>query len=199
MEVKRVSKGLYMGGYIAAVVVGFVLLVVGLVGLGFGGAMTERGGEAEHAGAIFAGVGILLMLIGVLVMLSGSVLWFILIYKMWAAIQDGGFARTTPGKAVGFMFIPFFNLYWMFQAFWGFSKDYNANIDSQTISAQRLPEGLFLTACILPLCGIIPFVSWLASIANIVVMIICVNYICNAINALADAEPVEAEVEQLQV
>jgi hypothetical protein len=58
----------------------------------------------------------------------GMVLQYILVYKFWQVIQDG-FARTTPGKAVGFLFIPFFNFYWWFVAFFGLSKDQNAYID----------------------------------------------------------------------
>jgi len=39
------------------------------------------------------------------------------VYKAWEAIQNGH-ARTSPGKAVGFLFIPCFSLYWMFPAYW---------------------------------------------------------------------------------
>jgi len=31
-------------------------------------------------------------------------------YQMWQAVPER-FRRTTPGKAVGFLFIPFFNFY----------------------------------------------------------------------------------------
>src|SRR5262249_1193601 len=48
----------------------------------------------------------------------------ILIYKAWDLIQDGR-PQTTPGKAVGFLFIPFFNLYWIFIAFRGLAEDLN--------------------------------------------------------------------------
>src|SRR4051812_41137726 len=47
-----------------------------------------------------------------------------LIYKSWAAIQDGQ-ASTSPAAAVGFCFVPFFNLYWVFQVWLGFAVDYN--------------------------------------------------------------------------
>lgn len=59
---------------------------------------------------------------------AGAVLQYILIYKFWQVIQDG-FARTSPGKAVGFLFIPFFNFYWMYVAYHGLAKDMNAYID----------------------------------------------------------------------
>ena len=39
----------------------------------------------------------------------GGVVNVVLWYKAWAALQDGH-ARTTPGKAVGLLFIPFFTV-----------------------------------------------------------------------------------------
>jgi hypothetical protein len=56
-----------------------------------------------------------------------SVLMFILIYHFWKAIQDG-YARTSAGKAVGFLFIPVFFYYWIFVVFYGLSQDLNAFI-----------------------------------------------------------------------
>src|SRR5688572_3268734 len=41
----------------------------------------------------------------------------VLLYKSWAAIRDGE-ARTSPAAAVGLSFVPFFNLYWIFQAWY---------------------------------------------------------------------------------
>lgn len=40
----------------------------------------------------------------------------VLLYRLWRLIPPEK-ARTTPGQAVGFMFIPLFNLYWAFVAF----------------------------------------------------------------------------------
>src|SRR5688572_19301652 len=37
----------------------------------------------------------------------------VMIYKMWAALPPSH-ARTSPGKAVGLLFVPLFNIYWMF-------------------------------------------------------------------------------------
>lgn len=56
------------------------------------------------------------------------VLLCILIYKLWKVVQDG-YASTSAGKALGFLFIPLFSYYWMFRAFWGLSKDLNGYID----------------------------------------------------------------------
>ena len=59
---------------------------------------------------------------------AGAVIQFIYIYKLWQIVQDG-FARTSPGQAVGFMFIPYFNYYWFLPVYHGLAKDMNAYID----------------------------------------------------------------------
>ena len=64
-------------------------------------------------------------------------------YEAWMSIQDG-YAGTTPGRAVGFLFIPLFNLYWIFQLIWGFSRDYNRYIRRHNIKSDQLSERLFL-------------------------------------------------------
>jgi hypothetical protein len=69
-----------------------------------------------------------LMCVGYIPVLASVVLEYVLIYKLWKVVQDG-FASTSAGKAVGFLFIPLFNYYWLFRAFWGLSKDYNRFID----------------------------------------------------------------------
>ncbi|MDO4551096.1 MAG: hypothetical protein Q4C96_07580 [Planctomycetia bacterium] len=48
----------------------------------------------------------------------------ILIYRCWSVIQDE-YVRTTPGRAVKFLFIPVFNLYWIFVAILGLAQDMN--------------------------------------------------------------------------
>ncbi|MCA9271587.1 MAG: hypothetical protein KDA31_00940 [Phycisphaerales bacterium] len=82
----------------------------------------------------------------------------VLHYKLWATLQDGN-VRTTPGKAVGFLFIPFFNLYWIFQSLYGWAVDFNRYIAERGIAAKRAPAGLVLTVCIL---GVIPYVNIVA-------------------------------------
>ncbi len=114
--------------------------------------------------ALFVWAGIRFSLKGPLAALSLvpviylSVVFGVLIYKMWSGIQDG-YARTTPGKAVGFLFIPFFNFYWGFQALWGFSKDYNRYIQRHSLRAPKLREGLFLWYFVL--CLAIYLVSYI--------------------------------------
>jgi len=65
---------------------------------------------------------------------ASMVLQMILFYLYWKIIQDE-FTRTTPGTAIGFLFIPFYNFYWCFRAFWGLSKESNKYI-SRHFSSQ---------------------------------------------------------------
>jgi Na+/proline symporter len=77
----------------------------------------------------------------------------VLLYKAWTAIQHGPVpVRTTPGKAVGFLFIPFFNCYWIFQALWGWTKDYNAVAACRNPQGFRATPGLGLVLCISQFC-----------------------------------------------
>ncbi len=164
----RISKGFFLGSVAVALGISDILIVLGSIKV--------RGGDPE-AGMGLIGLSWLPMLFGGIVM---AVLW----YKMWAAIQDGN-ARTTPGKAIGFLFIPFFNIYWMFQAVWGYAKDFNRYIERHGINTQQLPEGLFLTYTILCLTGWLPVLGLVLVIVNYFIGLILVSKICDGVNAIA--------------
>ena len=121
-------------------------------------------------------------------MIYGGIVNLVLWYKMWGAIQDGN-ARTTPGKAIGFFFIPFFNIYWAFQAIWGFAKDFNKYIERHSIDTVQLPEGLFLTFTILCFTGWIPVLGLILVIVNYFIGLVMVSNICDGINAIAESPP----------
>lgn len=50
--------------------------------------------------------------------------WSILHWRCWKALPDD-FAKTTPGKAVGLLFVPFFRLYWFFPSIEGLGRDWH--------------------------------------------------------------------------
>lgn len=188
VPIEPVSKAMYFGVYLGCSILGGILMAIAMFAIIGSAAASESGNFDSTASGAIAGVGVVFMILAMGLLLAGSVILFVLYYKMWTAIQDG-YARTTPGKAIGFMFIPLFNIYWMFQAIWGYSKDYNEYLLRYSIPAKPLSEGLFLAGCILPLLGWIPFVGSLIGIANFVIFIMIVNSICNSINALAYAQP----------
>jgi hypothetical protein len=111
--------------------------------------------------------GILLILFSI----AGAVIYLSLVYKMWASIQDGN-ARMSPGKAIGFLFIPLFQVFWFFQVWWGFSKDYN--------NYRRRHSLQILLAWI-------PFLGLAGLIADWILFLVIVSSVCDAVNALAAA------------
>ncbi|MDA2912872.1 hypothetical protein MYX77_02735 [Acidobacteriia bacterium AH_259_A11_L15] len=165
---QKLSKSFYLGS-IAGGLGAYVLLIVVGVAL-------SSSRSTEEAGIFF-------FVLGALAGLYAIIAWWVLVYKMWAAIQDGH-ARTTPGKAVGFMFIPVYNIYWIFQTIHGFAKDYNSYLQRHSVNAPPLPEGLFLAIPVLALVSIVPVLGVLASLANVILFIIVAGKVCDAVNAL---------------
>ena len=84
-----------------------------------------------------------------------GVLTLIYLHRAWRLIQPGN-VQTTPGKAVGFLFIPLFQLYWIFVAIAGLPKDWNRVMAAHPNLQQgpRLNSGLAMAFCIAGLCGI---------------------------------------------
>jgi predicted Zn finger-like uncharacterized protein len=140
---------------------------------------------------------------------------FALFYKMWAAIQDDQ-ASISPAKAVGFLFIPVFNIYWALLMVTGFVENYNAFIRRWSVKTGNLPMSLFLiyafafivaaTVLTIPMICVFAFVgrvrgafigypiaSWVlffvafaAGIAHFISYILVAIKTCNAINALPE-------------
>lgn len=148
------------------------------------------------------------------VFLAGSVLIeLLLFYKMWAAIKDSH-ASITPGKAVGFLLIPVFNIYWALCMIIGFAEDYNSFIHRRSIKTKNLPMTLFMIyafvfmltilfvttpmICVFAFLGLIsrafigyPLASWLLfsfisalGIGHFITYLLVSIKTCNAINAL---------------
>jgi hypothetical protein len=88
--------------------------------------------------------------IGFFTLIAALVIGYILLYRYWQVIQDGN-VRTTPGKAVGYTFIPFFSFYWIFPAYYGLAQDMNRYVRERNIQAPAVSEGMGLAYCILSL------------------------------------------------
>lgn len=123
---------------------------------------------------------------------AGEVPGLIALYRAWKVLQPGG-ARTTPGKAVGFLFIPLFNLYWVFVALYGWAQDWNRIRATQSGFASIPPasEGFFLTTVILLVSSIItsfiPLLNLLVFLALPILFIIMFSQIYRVVNGLAEA------------
>ena len=184
---QKLSKGLYLGCIIGGEVAGIICVTIGVIILIAAGVMagiTEGKFSGLNMGLV--GAGIFFFLLGMALTIVAAIFGYVLLYKAWQAIQDGQ-PRTTPGKAVGFLFIPFFNFYWMFVAYWGWAKDYNAYISTKGFNLTKMPEGLFLAFPIIVLCSGIPYLGYVAGIAIIVIFIMIIYQMIDAVNGIIDA------------
>ncbi|HZR29237.1 MAG TPA: hypothetical protein VFA71_10665 [Terriglobales bacterium] len=173
---KKMSKGFYIGGYIIGLVISIIFTIVIVV--------ADIWFVAQHPDDPP-----LLLLVGLaalcIIPLAFSLtIFFMFIYRMWAAIQDS-YVRMTPGKAVGFLLIPVFNFYWLFHVFHGFAYDYNEYVKRRKLNLPQLDEQLFRYYPIAVLCLLVPFVGTLAWPVGLVLLVIIMSKTCDAINALS--------------
>jgi hypothetical protein len=170
----------------ASFVMMFVLGVLGFFVLCGGIAMAvvgAQGGGNITTAAVAAGV--IMGVLGFGLLVWSCVLGVIYLYRAWAAIQGHPQVESTPGKAVGFMFIPLFSLYWIFIAYGKWAKQYNEFVRiNQLQGAPAVSEGLFLTMCICTAASIIPLVNYIAMLPQLVVGPIVAYQLCRAVNYL---------------
>ncbi len=192
------SKTLFVYCWMAVRVIAGILGALGLV-------LAIQKGAKSTLLATFAAADVFLV--------CSAAIELMLFYKMWAAIKDNQ-ASISPGRAVGFLFIPVFNIYWALLMLTGFTEDYNSFIIRRSIRAEKLPmtlfliyAGLFMAAatfvtipmiCVFPFIGLISraFISyslpsWVlvffasaAGIGHFVTYILVAVKTCNAVNAL---------------
>lgn len=98
--------------------------------------------------------------------LAASVSLPILLYKLWQQVQDGN-ARATPARAVGFLFVPIFNLYWVFVAFPGLADELNRCATRRSLMVEPARRRLMVVYCILCFVVLIPYLGILAAIVNV--------------------------------
>jgi hypothetical protein len=123
-------------------------------------------------------IGILLFGIG---LIPAAVLFFILIYRSWKAVQHEG-VRGNPDKMTAFCFIPGWNFYWMFPAFRGLAKEFNDMFIKENIAQE--PFNLDLVTWML-ICLFASGITFgLSAIAFIVLWIIYTSKVKNALNAV---------------
>jgi hypothetical protein len=111
------------------------------------------------------------LIVGNLIIVGGAVLWCILFFKSWAAIQDGK-QKITPGKAVGFLFIPIFNYYWQFVAIHGLGKQLNRYCSDRGIAGKQVNEQLTLAQCIIFCTLWVPYLNIVTGIIFLIIFII---------------------------
>ena len=194
------SKTVFVSCWMAVRIIAGILGALGLM-------LAIRNGTNSTLIATFAAADVFLV--------SSVLIELALYYKMWAAIQDDQ-ASTSPAKAIGFLFIPVFNIYWSLYMFPGFVDDYNAFKRRRSVKTKDLPFILFLIHAIvfllaafvvtIPMMCVFAFVglisrafigysqlSWMlcffasaAGIGHFITYILFAIKTCSAINALPE-------------
>jgi hypothetical protein len=168
-SVRPISKGAFLTGLILPVAIW--LPIMAFLGFVF---IEGRGRDQEAA--------VLLAIPTSLLLLCPAIFQLVLLYRLWAAIADGR-PRATPAQAVGFLFIPFFNIYWLFQAWYGWTQDYNRYVAERGIRVAPRSGGLAVATCIFGLLSGFPLFT---PVAIILFFVLC-NHAINGVNALAAA------------
>jgi hypothetical protein len=113
------------------------------------------------------------------------VFWAILHYQCWKAIPER-FRSLTPGRAVGFLFIPFFNFYWAFLTWPKLADDLASWQTSMGNPRPTQLKGLAMTYAILFVLsftlGLIPVFGILLTIVELIMFIILYGALVKAIN-----------------
>ncbi len=115
------------------------------------------------------------------------VIFYILLYRFWTLIQDGN-PQTTPGKAAGYCFIPYYSFYWIFTAFRGLAQDMNRYCRERSIPAPVINEELALWYCIVTLGNLIPGLNILTGMASSIMGIILFNSVVKTAIAIVNTK-----------
>jgi tetrahydromethanopterin S-methyltransferase subunit F len=121
-----------------------------------------------------AGIPLTLLCVGIGGLIAGVVFLCLLLHQMWGLVQPSQ-KCSSPGQAVGFLFIPVFNFYWGFVAVWGLAQELNRVRAQRGIPGRPVNEQLAMTACILFCCAIVPYLGILAALAGLIIEIIVMN------------------------
>lgn len=76
-------------------------------------------------------------------LLTFNVYWIFWLYKTYRQVRRHSATATTitPGRAVGFLFIPLFNIYWFFRVVFDFPRALARMQAECSPAAERLPSG----------------------------------------------------------
>jgi hypothetical protein len=133
-QIAAASFGLWAG----SIAVGVLFVIIAMV-------LMPQAAQKVETNPAMSMILLGLLGVGVLCMVIAQILQLMTLHRNWKCLSLAG-ATVTPGAAVGFLFIPFFNLYWIFRAYYGLPQEWNRITAAyeETRLAPRMPEGLFL-------------------------------------------------------
>lgn len=119
------------GSLFAAIALSGIVLLLDVICIG-------DTGETLSGGAI---------IIGFCVAVGCLIAWAVFHYGLWQLLPEQ-FRETIPGKAVGFLFIPFFNCYWVFRSYMGVNRGLNRLAEANGLPPPRANVGLATAAAV---------------------------------------------------
>jgi hypothetical protein len=162
------------GLYLCTLYLGIVALIIGIFLL----YSFSFEGTYYSAGRIIS-------LIGFISILIANIYSLVLLYRLWkftiaeSKMNELKPSIETPGKAIGYLFIPFFDLYWIFIAFGKLPKNLNAIANAKGIK-EMMSESIGTVLAVLVILSIIPVIGYLTAL--IAAWIILPVFYWNAIN-----------------
>lgn len=105
--------------------------------------------------------------------IAAAILLLIFFGKCWRIVQDG-YASTTVGRAIGYLFIPIFGYIWLFKAYHGLAKDLNQFIDRHFDIAKgpqprKSTPWFSLVFCIVYLINYLYIFSWQVIVRTVII------------------------------
>ena len=109
--------------------------------------------------------------VGLILVVAAETYFMVLLYRVWrfaiSRSRDYALAPSiqTAGRAIGFLFIPLFGLYWVFRAFGKLARDLNG-IAAATGSREMMPIHLGTVLASLMLISVIPVIGLVAGLVG---------------------------------
>jgi hypothetical protein len=144
-NIARKSLMNYYTGYLATMYFGLILIIGGTILLN----------TSSNPG---------LLIIGATISMLSSIFSMVILYHLWDFIineyrvQGQEPPIDSPGKAVGYLFIPLYNFYWLFIAIGKLPRSINELARNRN-TRSLLPENLGILISIFTLAAIIPLIN----------------------------------------
>lgn len=156
--------------YIWLFIIGVVLFVFGMAKNAMDAPTADEMLANPNALQETSNLGWIMFVIGALILLGPAIMNLIFLHKAWTLLQPGG-GTISPGKAIGFLFIPIFGSIWIYIVLFKLPGEWN-NIVSRytnTVNAPRLGIGTVFCMIFIPFIGVILWASELCKAINFMV------------------------------
>jgi hypothetical protein len=170
---KKLYLGIYAGSFALAILGVVIATAVGALARGSSSTIVD----AIAAVSVFAVFQFLLVL---------TIYPFVLLAKMWGSIQDK-WTTVTPGKAIGFLFIPFFNLYWIFKVWAGYAGEYDNYALRHDLDLAPLESYSFT---LYPIFAVLGGLLYFPMVILPFLLFPMISKACDAVNGLSNARVV---------